>query len=482
MPAMAAPREIAARHGVDARGGFADCRLILAEGQIQAIDAPPETPEDIVVLPALANAHDHARPLRTSSVGGFGKPLEIWLHRLALMVPVEPYLAAVAPLARAALGGQGSVMVHATRAMGLTDLPTEAREIARAARDVGVRIAYGIGLRDQNPLVYGDPAGVLAALGPDEREAIGQRFLGPVPPIREQLAQVDAVADAIGGPMVDVQYGPNGPQWCSEAMWEAIAEASARTGRRVTTHLFETKYQREWADRNYPGGLVRRWKEIGLLSPRLTLAHCVWARPDELEMIAEAGCIIATNASSNLALRSGIAPVAEMLRRGCRVALGIDGQAFDEDDDALREMRLLWSLHAGWGFDTELAPADILRMALENGRIAIGAPEGGVLAEGAAADLVLVDRAALDDDALMPVDPLDLMFARANRSHIREVIVAGRTIVSRGRVVGVDLEAAHRELRAAYRAGMASRTEFAAALPAFEAAVRGHYLQRLGCC
>lgn len=477
-----APREIAVRHGVDAQGGFAERRILLEGGLIHAIEPAADAGEDAVVLPALANAHDHARPLRTSSIGGFGRPLETWLHRLALMVPVDPYLAALAPLARAALGGQGSVMVHATRAMGLTDLPMEAAEIARAARDVGVRIAYGIGLRDQNPLVYGDHAGVLAALPGDERQAIEERFLGPVPPIREQLAQVDAVAEAVGGPMVDIQYGPNGPQWCSEALWEAIAEASARTGRRVTTHLFETKYQRDWADRNYPGGLVRRWKEIGLLSPRLTLAHCVWARPDELEMIAEAGCVIATNASSNLALRSGIAPVAEMLRRGCRVALGIDGQAFDEDDDALREMRLLWSLHAGWGFDTELAPSDILRMALENGRIAIGAPAGGVLREGAAADLVLVDRTALDDDALMPVDPLELMFARANRSHIREVIVAGRTIVSRGRVVGVDLDAAHRELRSAYRAGMARRTAFGGALPAFETAVRNHYLQRLGCC
>jgi len=477
-----ASREIAVRHGVDALGGFVNRRITLEDGLIRTIGHAMDDGEDVVVLPALANAHDHARPLRTSSIGGFGRPLETWLHRLALMVPVDPYLAALAPLARAALGGQGSIMIHATRAMGLTDLPTEAAEITRAAQDVGVRIAFGIGLRDQNPLVYGEHAGVLAALTADERRAIEERFLGPAPPIREQLAQVDAVAEAVGGPMVDVQYGPNGPQWCSEALWEAIAEASARTGRRVTTHLFETKYQREWADRNYPGGLVRRWKEIGLLSPRLTLAHCVWARPDELEMIAEAGCIIATNASSNLALRSGIAPVAEMLRRGCRVALGVDGQAFDEDDDALREMRLLWSLHAGWGFDAELAPADILRMALENGRIAIGAPPGGVLREDAAADLVLVDLAALDDDALMPVDPLELMFARANRSHIREVIVAGRTIVSRGRVVGVDLDAAHRELRATYRAGMASRTGFAAALPAFEAAVRNHYLQRLGCC
>jgi cytosine/adenosine deaminase-related metal-dependent hydrolase len=301
-------------------------------------------------------------------------------------------------------------------------------------------------------------------------------------PLDEQMARVDAVSEAIGGAMVDVQYGPNGPQWCSDAMWQAIAEASALTGRRITTHLFETRYQRDWADRTYPGGLVRHWKEIGLLSPRLTLAHCVWARPDELEMIAEAGCIIATNASSNLALRSGIAPVAEMLRSGCTVALGIDGQAFDEDDDALRELRLLWSLHAGWGFDSELAPRDVLRMVMENGRTAIGAPRGGDIAVGSAADLLVLDRAALDEDALMPVDPLDLIFARANRSHIREVIVNGRTIVSRGRVLGVDLDGAHAELRAAYRAGMPDRAAFDAALPAFERAVRGHYLQRLGCC
>ena len=37
--------------------------------------------------------------------------------------------------------------------------------------------------------------------------------------------------------------------------------------------------------------------------------------------------------------------MAEMLKRGCKVAMGIDGQAFDEDDDALREIRLLWFLH-----------------------------------------------------------------------------------------------------------------------------------------
>jgi cytosine/adenosine deaminase-related metal-dependent hydrolase len=282
--------------------------------------------------------------------------------------------------------------------------------------------------------------------------------------------------------MFDVQYAPNGPQWCSDAFWEAIAEASALTGRRITTHLYETKYQREWVDRTYPQGLIKRWKEIGLLSPRLTLAHCVWAKTEELEMIAEAGCTIVTNASSNLALRSGIAPVAEMLKRGCKVAMGIDGQAFDEDDDALREIRLLWSLHAGWGFDRALQPSDILKMALEAGRIVVGADEGGRLAQGQPADLLIVDRRALDEDELMPLDPIELLFARGNRSHLKELMVAGRTIARDGKILGVDLDAAQKELRAAYRAAMPSRSGFIAAWPDFEAAICAHYQNRLGCC
>jgi len=474
-------RRIEVRAALDAHAGLTDSVIEIAGESIARIEGGAGARDDWVAMPAPVNAHDHARPVTMSSLSGFGKPLETWLQRHALLKPVDPYLAALVALGRSALGGQAGVMVHLVRPMGLTDLPTEAKAIARAAADIGIRIALGVGMRDQNPLVYGDHGAVLDDLDAPARAEIEKRYLAPMLPIAEQIARVEAVAEAIGGPMVDVQYAPNGPQWGSDALWEAIAEASARTGRRVTTHLFETKYQREWADRTYPGGLVKRWKEIGLLSPRLTLAHCVWARPDELEMIAEAGCIVATNTSSNLALRSGLAPVAEMVRLGCKVALGVDGQAFDEDDDVLREIRLLWSLHAGWGFDVALQPREVLAMALETGRVALGAPAGGTLTEGAAADLLVLDRAALDEDALAPVDSLDLLFARATKRHLRELIVAGRSVVKDGRLAGVDLPAAQVELRALFRAGMPERAGLWAAMPGFEAAIQKHYL-RLGCC
>ena len=90
-------------------------------------------------------------------------------------------------------------------------------------------------------------------------------------------------------------------------------------------HLLETIYQRAWADQNFPQGIVRYLRDIGFLSERLTLAHCIHARPDEIEMIAASGARIVTNFSSNLHLRSGLAPIAAAHQCGCAIAVGVDG-------------------------------------------------------------------------------------------------------------------------------------------------------------
>ena len=140
--------------------------------------------------------------------------------------------------------------------------------------------------------------------------------------------------------------------------------------------------------------------------------------------------------------------------------MGIDGQAFDEDDDGLREIRLLWSLHADWWFVRAFEPSEILSVVLENGRDAVGAGVGGRLVEGQSADLLILDRAVLHEDALMPVDSIELLFPHGNRSHLRELIFADRSMVQNGPLVGIDLGAAQRELRAAYLAAMASRAGF----------------------
>jgi cytosine/adenosine deaminase-related metal-dependent hydrolase len=67
-------------------------RTIRIEGEsIAAIEAArPGVAEPLLAMPPLANAHDHARTVRSSSLGSSGKPLETWLHHLALVPSIDP--------------------------------------------------------------------------------------------------------------------------------------------------------------------------------------------------------------------------------------------------------------------------------------------------------------------------------------------------------------------------------------------------------
>ena len=453
--------------------------------RVVAVDDVPAAARDgekFFVLPALVNAHDHGRPVRTSSVNASGKPLESWIQYQALIPSIDPYLAAVVTLSRSALGGVGLVMMHLTKPQGLADLPTEAAEIARAARDVGVRVGFAIAIRERNPLIYAPSEQVLSALPAAARAQIEALLRKPLSP-KEYIALVDEVAAAAAGPAFDVQFGPNGVQWCSDALLSAIAEASERTGRRIHTHLLETRYQRAWADTTHPEGVVKHLDALGLLSPRLTLAHCVWARPDELELLAKRGVTIAMNTSSNLHLRSGIAPVARMVEAGCRIAIGLDASALDDDDDALRELRLWHLLHVGNGYNVAVNREQTLRAAFANGRLSVtNKDDGGTIRAGAPADILMLDWAAIDDDRLQDdIDPLVLVLTRATARHVRELMVAGRTVVRDGSVVGVDAQAARAEVMSRVRHAMPDKASLAQALPLLERAIAKHYESNSGC-
>ena len=250
-------------------------------------------------------------------------------------------------------------------------------------------------------------------------------------------------------------------------------------------HLLETSSQRAWVDANYPGGIVKYLDGIGFLSPRLTLAHCTWARPDELELIAERGATISVNTSSNLHLRSGIAPLEEMVKRGCRVALGLDGATLDEDDDALREMRLAHLLHQGVGFAIDVDRPAMLRMAFQTGRLSVtNKDDGGALAAGEPADILLLDWDAVDDERLRAdLDPRDLLFARTTVRHIHELIVGGphgraRRPGARHRLSGDARRTAGAAARHAWRRTRRSRRR----LRELERAVATHFEPKRPCC
>ncbi len=409
---------------------------------------------DRLVMPPLANAHDHVRGVRPISLGAFDLPLELWLLSLTGLPPIDPGLVATAALARQARGGLGSIMVHYVRPQYPDQLAHELGIVATAARTVGVRVAIAVAMRDQNPLGYGPNAAFLDALDPAARVLIESKLLRATAPAEQQVALVEEVAAEIEGDGVMVQFGPYGMEWCSPALLRRIAKRSGATGRRVHMHLLESPLQREYLDAAYRQGPVRFLDEIGLLSPRLSVAHAAQLRPDEMELLAERGVIVSINTSSNAMLGNGVAPAAEMHRRGVRLATGHDGFSIDDDDDALRELRLFSMLHRGIGLGKGIEVADVLRAACQTGREAVTGIDAAPLAPGAPADLLEIDR-SYAADVVVPADDAALLLHRATSRHIRRLVVAGRTILEDGALTGVDLPGIERELDAQVRHGAA---------------------------
>jgi hypothetical protein len=93
----------------------------------------------------------------------------------------------------------------------------------------------------------------------------------------------------------------------------------------------------------------------------------------------------------------------------------------------------------------------------------------------------VIDLDCLDRDGIMPVDPLELLFARGNASMVRDVVVDGRTIVRDGKPTGVDLPDIEQELRGLYRDGVRQFGRFEQAWPSLSASLGNWFETQLTC-
>ncbi len=427
-----------------------------------------------IALPAMVNAHDHGYGISPPALGGADDALECWIASFS-RATIEPRLEAAVAFGRMALAGIGAT-VHCHNSLVADRLEPEAAEVARAAADIGIRVAFSCPVRDRNPWIYGDRRALLPHMPPEDRAGM-EAAIADAGPALHLVEQVEAVAAAHESDLFQVQYGPIGPQWCHDITLERIAEASAANDRRVHMHLLESRRQREWLDAAYPQGILRFLDDIGLLSPRLTLAHGVHLTDAECALLAERGVTLVVNTSSNLRLRSGMAPVARFMQHGLRFALGLDGSAHDDDQDYFRDLRLAWRLHNGAGLEQALPPGRLFDAACRDGfRCVDGSDDYGEIARGARADLVVLDYAGMRDDFLIcDEDELDVILTRATSRHVRGLLVAGREVVRNGALTGLDIADAERELLERARQMAAEDAEQAGCHRRRREAVRAYY-------
>lgn len=416
---------------------------------------------EYLLMPGFINAHDHGRAIGSASLGIRDDILECWLPMLGAQPHIPPYHAAAYDgIQQLKSGITGTA--HSHNPATWEGMPDECPRSIQGYRDAGIRVAFHPPMIDQNTLVYADQDTFIAGL-PTEMQADARARATPPPfTIDEYIALCDDLYtrfhDAENN-TVHIQISPAGGQWCSDELIMASVEWAQRRGTRVQMHMLETKYQRLYAYRTWGKSFIRHLDEIGALGNWLTLAHMVWMDEEDRELLGARRVGMVHNVSSNLRLRSGI-PTRYMLVDN--TAIGLDGHSLDDDQDYWRELRLAWKVmmlkRPALPSLDGLAEAFLKLALMASARITFGFTGMlGRMEPGMAADMQLIDFDAVrgawvPDGYPEPDDVPAFLLHRANKSHVRHVMVGGRWCVRDGKCVTLDEASIAGEIRAALAA------------------------------
>ena len=411
-----------------------------------------------VVLPGLVNSHHHVG-LTPFQLGSPDYPLELWFASRMAARDVDPYLDTLYSAFEMLESGITTVQhLHGARVSPASRVFGIAEQILKAYDDIGMRVSYSYALRDQNRLVYEADEEFCKRLPAPLGTALLEHLKAQTIPRDEHLRLFVDLWERYGrntSERVRIQLAPANLHWCSDEALEALRDHSRKYAVPLHMHLVETAYQKEYARRRTGTTALRHLHKLGLLGPHLTLGHGVWLSEEDIDLAAETGTMVCHNASSNLRLRSGVAPLNHFTARGVRVGLGLDEAGINDDRDMFQEMRLVLRLHRVPGME-DVVPTcpEVFRMATAGGAATTPyADRIGVLEPGRAADLVTLPWKSVAGPYLDPdTTPVDAVVHRARAAAVDTVMVAGDVVFEHGRFTRVDKAAVLEELAASLRA------------------------------
>lgn len=193
-------------------------------------------------------------------------------------------------------------------------------------------------------------------------------------------------------PLMGYRLGFHAEYTTDFKLLKQIAALSEKYKAPVYMHLSETEKEVAECRERYGKSPVAFLDFLGMFEHGGAGYHCVHVSDEDMEILAEKNVGVVTNPASNMKLVSGIAPIAEMVKRGICVAVGTDGPASNNGLDFFKEMYLL-SVLAKWRNKepAALPPMQILRMACVNGARIMGLPDCGYLRAGVKADMIRID-------------------------------------------------------------------------------------------
>lgn len=222
------------------------------------------------------------------------------------------------------------------------------------------------------------------------------------------------------------------PDMCSPALLRALRDLQERLDMVATIHLNQI-WGEVAAVQAHHNQLPSEYLEsLGFLHPRLVAAHCRCMAPIEEAILGRHRVNVAFN--SAIAARRGLSPrVCELEAAGCQVGMGTDNMSEDMVE-VMRTGLLMERVRRADG--RQPTPEQALTWATRNGYRAMGIPDGGVLAPGMLADLIMLRTARAH---LVPfLRPVSVFVHQGQASDISDVMVDGQWLMRDGAVLTMD--------------------------------------------
>ncbi len=422
------------------------------------------------LLPGLVNAHSHAfqRVIRgrteyrtAHNKDSFWTWREMMYSAANRLTPEDVYDASRMAFLEMALSGITSVgefhyLHHGPGGVAYEDPNLLAKEVVRAANDVGLRIAL---LR----VAYARSGFETEANQEQARfiESDPETYLRHVEQLRSDLKQSRSPTVREGS--VIATPGPTGAlpdgrasAWADMA-WVGVAPHSVRAvpldylkrvvqfadEKKLPTHMHLAEQPAEVSAciAEHGRSPVALLETEGLLNERFTGVHAIHVTPKAVAMLASARAMVCACPTTERNLGDGVVPVDEYFKQGVRVALGTDSHVeIDLLEDAreleyhLRLQKIERVVLANGG-STDVSSALAARLfecATVAGAASIGSA-GGTLETGRPADFFTVDL----NDPSIAGSSADVLLSNIvfslSRTAIKDVVVGGKRIVEDGR-------------------------------------------------
>jgi len=409
-----------------------------------------------VIMPGLVNDHFHVG-LTPFQLGAPDLPLELWMLARIGCRYVDPYLDQLYGAVQMIESGTTTVQALHSTGRGRKPVDLEvADKVVKAYQDSGMRVSYAPMIADQNSMVAGPRGGEedFASQLPGDLAEQYRSFMAPsYSPVEEVIPALEEICAKYGNNLherVRVTIAPSNVHRCSDAMLLALKGLAAKYGTGIHIHLQETVYQKLYGLRAWNKTPLQHLHELGFLGPEVTCGHSVWATDDDIELMASTQTNVCHNASSNLRLQSGIAPLGRILASGIKVALGSDEAGINDDKDMFQEMRLVLKLHRLPGIE-QIPPTayQVFQMGTVNGAYASWFGDRiGTLEPGKRADMILLDLRNIEEPYLDPdVSVLDAVVHRGRSMDVDTVVVDREVIMRDRQLTRIDKEGLFKELK-----------------------------------